>query len=387
MDDRLRILISAHIRWFNAEADYAYRLARGLVERGHEVMLWGLAGSPLLRRAEAAGIPTLDFGRPASLDPSQIRATGRTLSELIRRRGFHLLNAHRSEGYPVLARAAAEAGAAVVRTRGHMRPPRFPVLNRKVYQRWTDRVITANDYLREELIIRLNLDPAKVRAIPLGIRGEEVQPRQEAAASRTEMDLRPEDRVVGVMGRLGRVKGQETILAAAGQILAAVPTARFLMIFRDVEENDGFLAALRKSPHRRRFLLVGPRPCPADVMQLAEVAVIPSVGSEAHCRAALEWMALGIPVIGSRVGVLPEIIDHGATGFLVQPRYAETFARCISELLLHPARARAMGEAGRQRLGERFTEERMVSENLEVFFSALADKTASEKARPLQPVP
>jgi glycosyltransferase involved in cell wall biosynthesis len=99
-------------------------------------------------------------------------------------------------------------------------------------------------------------------------------------------------------------------------------------------------------------------------MQLCEAAVIPSVGSEAHCRVALEWMDLGVPVIGSRVGAIPEIVDHGVTGFLVQPRYSDTIADCILQLLNDPERARRMGNEGRRRLAELFTEDRMVAANL-----------------------
>lgn len=370
----IKVLISAHIRWFNAEADYVYRLARGLLDRGHPAVIWGRPGSPLIQKAESDGLPVLTFGDPVSLDPGKIRATMNAVRELIRHQGFQVLNAHRSEGYPVIARAATGAGAAVVRTRADMRPPKLAALNRQVYKRWTRRVIVANDLLRENLLLRLKLPAERVTTVRLGIRPEEAQPTLSREAARIEMDLKPEDRVVGVMGRLGPVKGQETVLKAAEQVLAAVPEARFLMIFRDVEEEDKFLPSLRASAHRKRFILVGPRSCPADVMQLAEVAVIPSVGSEAHCRTALEWMALGVPVIGSRVGVIPELIVHGDTGFLVQPRYADTFAACITELLQNPDRGRAMGQAGRQRLLDLFTEDRMVDDNLEVFAQALAQK-------------
>jgi len=178
--------------------------------------------------------------------------------------------------------------------------------------------------------------------------------------ARHELGVGPEARLVGLMGRIGKVKGHEFLLKAAEKVVAAVPEARFLLLYRDVEREDEFLPALRRSPLRDKFLLAGPRKNPADLMQICEVGVIPSVGSEAHCRVALEWMDLAVPVIGSRVGVIPEIVVHGETGFLVQPRYSETIADCLLQLLRDPERARRMGEAGRHRLRERFTEDKMV---------------------------
>jgi glycosyltransferase involved in cell wall biosynthesis len=371
----LRVLIAAHIRWYNAEAEYAHRLARGLVERGTKAVVWGRPGSPLVMACERDDIPCVTAADPGSIEPDKILETARLLRDLIKKGGFSVVNALRSEGYPIIARTARKAGAFVVRTRGDMRPPKFAALNGMVYRRWTDRVVVANDLLREELILRLGLPENKVRTIRLGINPEEVAPSEDPEAVRRRLGVRNGERVVGVMGRLGPVKGQEFVLKAADKILEKAPDTRFLIIYRDIEESDKFLPALRNSPHRNRFVFVGPKRGHLEAMQVADLAVIPSVGSEAHCRVALEWMALGKPMIGSRVGVIPEIIEHGTTGFLVQPRYSDTLAECIVELLLNPGRAKRMGEAGRQRLIERFTEERMVEENLEVF------RQATEKGR------
>ena len=208
----------------------------------------------------------------------------------------------------------------------------------------------------------------------LGIDPEDFRPGVNAEAMKKELGISPKARVVGMMGRLGPVKGHDFLQKAAKKVLAAVPDAIFVVIYPDVEACDKFLPALERSRLRDRFILVGLRERPADAAQLAEVAVIPSVGSEAHCRVALEWMSLSVPVIGSRVGVIPEIVEHGKTGFLIQPRYSETIAHCIIKLLTHPGQASDMGRAGRERLVDFFSEDRMVEENLEVFFQAADER-------------
>jgi glycosyltransferase involved in cell wall biosynthesis len=357
----VKILIAAHINWYNAEAEYAHRLARGLAARGHRVVVWGHPGSPLLDRCRADGLEVTAFGNPGSLNPFCLAATLAALERLLP--AFDIFNPHRSEGFSLLVRAGRRAGVRVARTRGDMRPTRLPGLNRRLY-RAVDRLIVANDLLREELILRLGLDPSRVTTVHFGIRPGEVRPGMSKEAARRELGIGPEARLIGVMGRIGKVKGHEFALKAAEKVVAAMPSARFLLLYRDVEREDRFLPMLRRSPLRDKFLLAGPRPNPADLMQLCEVAVIPSVGSEAHCRVALEWMDLGVPVIGSRVGVIPEIVDHGVTGFLVQPRYSDTIADCILRLMNDPERARRMGNDGRRRLAELFTEDRMVAENL-----------------------
>ena len=364
---KIRLLFCAHIRWYNAEAEYVHRLARGALERGCEVLLWGKPGSPLLEKARSDGIPILAFGDPGSLNPAMMSAVHRAASDLVREGRFQVVNALRSEGFPLIAAAARSAGARVVRTRADMRPPKLVPLNRLLHRNYADLVIAANDLIREELLVRLKLPPERVRTVRFGIDPAELEPGPGDPALARELGLKPTDRVVGLMGRLGRVKGQEFALRAAEEVSARVPEARFLVIYRDVEDSDRFLSELSRSKLRDRFVLVGPRPAHREVMRLCEVALIPSVGSEANCRVALEWMALAVPVIGSRVGVIPELIEHGTTGFLVQPRYGETLARCLIELLKNPARARAMGEAGRQRLLSHFTQDHMVEQSLSAF--------------------
>jgi len=372
MEKQPRILIAAHIKWHNAEAEYVLRLARGLIERGVQVLVWGRKGSPIIEMADAADIPVATAGDPASLVPSKLLATSRFLAEMIGAGGFAVVNAHRSEGYPVIAWTARRAGAAVVRTRADMRPPSFAPVNSYIHNRLTDRVIVANDLLREDLILRLGLPGSKVATVRMGIDPDELTPGPAPEETRIGLGIPPSAPVAAVMGRLGPVKGHEFALRAAKKTLEKIPDARFLVIYRDIELSDKFLPALRKSGIKNSFVFVGPGRDHVAAMRAADVAVIPSVGSEAHCRVALEWMSLAKPVIGSRVGVIPEIVAHGDTGFLVQPRYSDTLAHCMIELLADPDRARAMGEAGRARLIERFTEEYMVDDNLKVFREAMA---------------
>jgi len=365
--------MSAHIRWYNAEAEYAHRLARGLYQKGIRTVIWGLADSPLINRARQDGIPVITSGNPGSLNPSDWRATTNYLQRMIKDGGIDVFNAVRSEGYPLVARAACRAGATVVRTRGDMRLPKLSLLNRQVYKKWTHKVICSNDLLRDEITVRLKLPEGEVRTVRMGIGPDEIRPSPPPARILGELGIKPEDRVVGMMGRLGPVKGWEFVLRAADSIVSRVPDARFLVIYNDIEDSDPFLPELEKSKHKDRFILAGPRKDHHEVMKAARVAVIPSVGSEANCRVALEWMAAGIPVVGSRVGVVPEIIEHGTTGYLVQPRYSSTFADCLVELLLNDERAEYMGRAGRKRLEKEFTDSRMVEETLEIFRKARAE--------------
>jgi len=87
----------------------------------------------------------------------------------------------------------------------------------------------------------------------------------------------------------------------------------------------------------------------------AIVMVLPSVWNEPSPLPTYEAAACGLPIVSTRSGGIPEIVEHGRTGILVARGDVEELALAISQVIDDPALARAMGEAARQRVQERFT--------------------------------
>jgi glycosyltransferase involved in cell wall biosynthesis len=87
----------------------------------------------------------------------------------------------------------------------------------------------------------------------------------------------------------------------------------------------------------------------------ARAMVVPSVWNEPSPLPTYEAAACGLPVVSTRSGGIPEIVEHGLTGILVKRGDAEELARAIGRVIDNPALARAMGEAGRQRMLQQFT--------------------------------
>ena len=97
-----------------------------------------------------------------------------------------------------------------------------------------------------------------------------------------------------------------------------------------------------------------------SVLAAADCFALMAAGSDDSCRAALEAMAAGQPVVARRVGALPETVVHGETGFLVADDTPAAVAAALRAIVGDRARARAMGEAGRRRAEQEFTRERSV---------------------------
>ena len=121
------------------------------------------------------------------------------------------------------------------------------------------------------------------------------------------------------------------------------------------------LQALRNTlPCSKDIYLLGYRKDAISILEGADLCVVPSIWQDAFPLSVLETMALGKPVIGTRVGGVPEMIEHDRTGILVPPSDEAALADAIQQLLVDPSRAAQLGKAARHHVKEVFTPERQL---------------------------
>ena len=172
------------------------------------------------------------------------------------------------------------------------------------------------------------------------------------------------------VGRLIPIKGHIVLLRAFARAREQVPGLELEIAGRGPLEPA--LRALSRElglAEAVRFLgYVSPI---YEAIERASIIVVPSLG-EGFGMVALEAMERARPVIAAEIGGLGELVRHGETGLLVPPAEVEPFARAIVELATDPARASAMGEAGRRRALERFLERRC-TDRTELLYRSFVD--------------
>ncbi len=177
-------------------------------------------------------------------------------------------------------------------------------------------------------------------------------------------------RIVLYAGRLEHGKGILPLLEAATEVLRTVPDAHFVLAgTRHPELPAEELESARKRvscAERIHFLGHVPWQELLGWYRRAAVCTLPSF-YETFGLAALEPMALGVPVVATRAAGLPEIVEDGVSGLLVPPGDSAALARAITRLLIDPEMGRRMGEEGRKRAFERFSMARHVNTNLELW--------------------
>jgi glycosyltransferase involved in cell wall biosynthesis len=110
--------------------------------------------------------------------------------------------------------------------------------------------------------------------------------------------------------------------------------------------------------------------------QRATVAVAPSLHSELLGLVVLEAMACGTPVICTNVGGMPELVEDGVTGFVVEPGDERALRERIELMMGDTRQARRMGEAARARVSERFTWDLVAERCLEAYTTIASDRSA-----------
>jgi glycosyltransferase involved in cell wall biosynthesis len=178
------------------------------------------------------------------------------------------------------------------------------------------------------------------------------QPREAGPGLRADLGLAPDVPLVGFVGRLSPEKGPSVFVRSALLLRSRVPQAHFVMVgegpmegeLRQLADSFGLGAHLHFAGTRRDM------PAVYNALDM----VVSSSNSEAMPLALMEAMACGLPVVATRVGGVPELVEHGETGWLVGPgEFDDIAGRCAALIADAPSRRR-MGERARRRVVERF---------------------------------
>ncbi|QYN34484.1 glycosyltransferase [Pseudonocardia sp. DSM 110487] len=166
-------------------------------------------------------------------------------------------------------------------------------------------------------------------------------------------------RTIGIVAVLREEKDHRTLLRAMRMVVDEVPDANLVVI------GDGPLRGeledlVRQLGIAGNVTFAGSRSDVAALLPTLDVAVLSST-TECFPMAVLEAMAAGVPVVGTAVGGVPEMIEDGATGYLVPPRDSRAMADALVKILRDPSRAAEMGRAARDRVLAEFTLGRSVA--------------------------
>jgi glycosyltransferase involved in cell wall biosynthesis len=325
-------------------------LARGLRERGHDQLIACPSDSPLGERARREGFRVVTFSRDGRL-----RGTVRELRHEIERSGHQVLHAHdgRSQTLSALASIGFRAKRVATRRVTFMPGglgPRIG-LHRLQYGPTCDAIVAVSEFIRD-LLVSSGIAPAKITVIRDGVEiPGQLPDAVMRARARVKWGLDPKAFVIGHAGAFTPEKGQDVLLEAFLRFDAPTPRSARLLLAGDGPERGStrINGLLDRAGDSMRW--VGWIEDLAPFFAALDLYVMPS-RAEGLGSSALLAMAHGLPVVASRVGGLPEVVDEGKTGWLVPPDSPADLAGVLATAASDPQRLKQFGERGRQRAAE-----------------------------------
>jgi glycosyltransferase involved in cell wall biosynthesis len=351
-------------------ASAALRLHRA----GHRVTVGCLrAEGPLLEVLRKAGIPVVEFPKKKTLlSPNGMFQLLRMVL-FLRRHNFQVVHAHDLWANLFGVPAAWLAGTPmIISGRRYLADLEWytPWRNRimRVIYRLSTYVVVNSESVRKLLVERDGLPPQKVRVIHNAVDVE-----QFVGAQPDKQSLLPgvgkNTKLIAVIANMySPVKGHDHLIAAAGTVCRIEPEATFLLI-GDGPERPKLERQVAGADLSKNVLFLGRRNDIPELLACCNLSVLPSE-AEGLPNALLEAMAAGLPVVATRVGGTPEVIEDGVSGLLVAARAPHALAGAILRILRDSKLATRLAQAGQKRMRTHFSFDRLMAELEELYAPA-----------------
>lgn len=339
--------------------------AEGLVKRGHDLRLILEPGSPIAGMAEAKRLPVTLMSMRRSRYPKAILE----LRGLLRRHRPAILqvNSSRDSWIGSIAARLVRPRPGIIRIRHISTPLNHNLTTQVLYRRLLDMVVvTGGERTRRGLIERDGLAADRVAAFPIGLDVEYFRPAPAERDLRLELGLPKEQLLVGLISYLRTYKGHEYFIEAAGRIAGKREDVTFVIVGEGPEEGT-IRRLIERSGLTARIRMLGFRPDLLNVFRSLDVFVIPSVEGDTIPQVLMQALAMGIPVVSTTVGSIPDVVIEGETGYVVPPRDGIALADRILPLLDDAGLRARLGANGRALVERSYSIDKMLDRMEEVY--------------------
>lgn len=303
-----------------------------------------------------------------------------------RREQVDILHCHRGKDHWLGYAVARSLKLPLVRTRHVVIPIHHHPINRWFYLKATGAVVSVSEAAqasfgnwKDQLPLgRVILSGVDIQRFHPAGRSETWRTEHAAPAFRHPAGLETEPDAsplwFGLIGRLQNIKGHHIFMEAAAQVARQCPNAHFLIAGQGSDaRGEKLRQQARDLGFDKRFVIEGYLPEIEKALASLDVGVIASLGSEGSSRVALEMMASGLPLVSSRVGGIPDLVEGKGVGRLVPPGDPEALAQAMLALAKDRTLRLRQGQAARRHVLEHHQLTPWAESMLEVYRQLLGD--------------
>lgn len=237
----------------------------------------------------------------------------------------------------------------------------------RAFYRMADQVFTVTDDLRKYHAAQSGLPAERLRVIYNGVDTEKFSRNSsERSETRASLFIPRERFVAGTVGRLVPIKDQQTLLQAAQILVQRGQDIHVLLVGDGPELGNLKRYAAAATALAGRVTFTGASDAVTSLIRAMDAFVLPSV-CEGMSNTILEAMACGVPVVATRVGGSPELVEDGRSGFLFAPRDVNRLSELLLWMIENERERVGLGEGARQRAVESFSIGTMVDQYRELY--------------------
>ncbi len=341
--------------------------ARGMLDRGHEVMLLTPPSAEMLPAAKKMGVPV----EAINIEKKRFGALLELRQWLASNgRRYDVINTHSSTDSWLTAIACQTLSGMppIVRTRHVSTAINNHWSTRWLYTKATAHIATTGEALKAQLHRDNGYALEKMTSVRTGIDLNRFHPLDKTAMRAT---LRvSENPTIGILATLRDWKGHDYLLDALKLLHIDFPEWR-LIIIGDGPQRARLTSRVQDENLSGIVRFVGNVDNVPEWLSTLDVFTLPSFGDEGVPQGIMQAMACGLPVVSTPVGAIAEAVQNGTTGMLVAPKSAHALAAALERLMADEALRRNMGQAGRAYASASFGIDVMLDRMTDVFVRAV----------------
>lgn len=356
-------------------AEPVVNLCRELQDRGHNVTL-AIAdvhgdNHPILKENAIKGGVKLFEGlhmrrriKPATLRDVQI------LKKYVKEEQFDIVHCHLTHDHALSAFALGGNNKVKLIRTSHKGVPLKNSFGNRFMMKRTDGLITVSKMAAREDGKSFSFPSERMAVIQNAIDLELFSPRAKNEKLMAEMGIEPGDVVVGIVARLQRHRRYDVFLEAMKEASKEMPNLKAIIVGRGTYAQQVAYEPVKNMGLEKTVILAGYRKDDyMDVLALFDMKVFLVPGSDGSCRALRELMAMGKPAIAANRGMLPEIVDNGVDGYVIDDT-PENLKEAILKLARHEEDRVRMGKSARMKSNSLFSLSKQ-GESIEQFYKKI----------------
>jgi len=365
------LMVHARSSWGGNTA-MVLALSQGLIAKGFRVELAAHPGQPYIEPFQQVGITVHEIGIGGKGDfLAPIK-----LANLIKKRNINIVHSHtRPADLAAVFAGILTHKPTVITQHGNINLDRKTLKRRhnvfsfgyNLVLRKATRIAAVCEATQIELTRFCHVSPENIRVIYNGIADKACSEGRSRENIRTELGIAP-DVIIGLITGAIHWKGHDVLAQVVAKLRMEFPNVIVLAAGTGPRE-----AELREQISRLaigdHFRMLGFRKDIPDLLAAADLFILPSQ-SEAFPVSILEAMRAGLPIVASNIGGIPEQVEDGISGLLVNPGSVDELADALGRLIANSELRRRMGENGRMKARE-FTLERMVDGYISLYDQVL----------------